>query len=204
MLGTNDINPFMTFGWKPNVVDNGILINDKSVLYVANKYLVIYNQIELTQDIQPLNKKGFSTALAVNTNKRLAAVAMYIPGQIAQIEMFSIPFGKKSVLNAEIVENKVFFLMIVIIDSFSGLVVSVSVMILIFLLLLFLWVLHLLLCGILNVKNRDFLHFCKCQQFLLLFMICFELLFFFIFFNFLSVSFTTRKIVFLLFVVEVM
>jgi hypothetical protein len=103
----NHVTPIMTFGWKSDVVDNGILISDKKILFVANRFLVIHNEVDLTEEIETLNKDGFATALTVSEDKHIAAVAMNIPGHMAEIGLYSIPFGKKTTLSAEVVENEV-------------------------------------------------------------------------------------------------
>jgi hypothetical protein len=102
-----EIFPKAIFGWKPDVVDNGIIIDDKNILFIAGKLLVLFNFVEKTQNVADLNFKGFAVCLAVAPSKRLAAVAQYIPEQKATVEMLSIPFGKKFILSAGVIVSNV-------------------------------------------------------------------------------------------------
>jgi hypothetical protein len=98
-------------GWKPDVVNNGIIIDNNNVLFIASKMIVLYNFIEKTQSVTDLSYKGFATCLAVTPSKRVVVIGQYIPGQKAVIELLKIPFGKKFVVSTGNVEANVLFLL---------------------------------------------------------------------------------------------
>jgi hypothetical protein len=105
--------PIATFGWKPDVVNNGILYDDSTILYVANKLLVMYNFITKTQVIADLNYSSYVTCICLSPNKLMIAAAQYQPHQSAFIEILSIPFGKKFLLHANMIDSNVLFFFII-------------------------------------------------------------------------------------------
>jgi hypothetical protein len=114
-----EIFPKAVFGWKPDVVDNGIFFDKKNILYIAGKLLVLFNFVEKSQIVANLSFKGFATCLALAPTKRLAAVAQYVPNQKATVEMLSIPFGKKFVLSAGVIVSNVFFFFLFLMNYFT-------------------------------------------------------------------------------------
>jgi hypothetical protein len=103
------ISPKAIYGWKPDVVDNGILIDDKNILFVAGKLLVLFNYKEKTQKISNLAYSGFATCLSLSPSKKLVGVGQYTPNQKATVEIFGIPFGRKHIVSAGTLTSNVYY-----------------------------------------------------------------------------------------------
>ena len=156
--------PTQTFGWKPDVVGNGVLLQDNRIAFISGKLLVLYNEEDHSQEIAQCDEKSFSTAFAISPNRKLIAVGQYSPKDPAFVELFTVPFTKKTVLKADVILSNVcansttLFYLLICIFCFSycfyrKLLHSLLVQTPDFLLHPFLMVIQLLLSGI-SVKKR--------------------------------------------------
>jgi hypothetical protein len=108
MQPKNELIPVAAFGWKPDVVNNGILYDDTHVLFVANKLLVLDDFYAKTQEVADLSYSSFASAIALSENKRMVAVSQFHPYQKSFIEILSLPFSKKFILSASMIDANVF------------------------------------------------------------------------------------------------
>ncbi|KAK2961511.1 putative cilia- and flagella-associated protein 57 [Blattamonas nauphoetae] len=99
------LTPEITFGWKPDVVGNGVCVNETKVAYVANKLLVVTNTQDQTQELQSLDSNSFVSTIALAPNRRSIAVAQYSATQKPFVDIFSIPFARQITVRAEIMEG---------------------------------------------------------------------------------------------------
>jgi hypothetical protein len=105
----SELIPVAAFGWKPDVVNNGILYDDTHVLFVANKLLILFDFCNRTQEVADLSYNSFATAIALSHNKRIAAISQFLPYQKSFIEILSLPFSKKFILSASMIDANVYF-----------------------------------------------------------------------------------------------
>jgi hypothetical protein len=106
MSGQNELTPVLAFGWKPDVVGNGVLLADNRLCYIANKLLVIQNDVDQSQELAQCDETGLSTAMALSNNRRLVAVSQYFVARKPIVELFTVPFSKKTILTADIIDAK--------------------------------------------------------------------------------------------------
>jgi hypothetical protein len=104
---SNKLLPIAALGWKPDVVNNGILYDEETIIFIANKLLVMYNFVTRTQVVADLNYSSYATCMCMSENKHMVAVAQYQPNQNAFIEILSIPFSKKFLLPTNVIDSNV-------------------------------------------------------------------------------------------------
>ncbi|KAA6382457.1 MAG: hypothetical protein EZS28_022014 [Streblomastix strix] len=105
-MDQKELAPVLAFGWKPDVVGNGAILADDKIIYVASRLIIIQNTQTHVQEMCEITDNAYATAMALAPHKRQVAVAEIVGDQRPQVEIFSIPFLKRVLLKAEILQAK--------------------------------------------------------------------------------------------------